>query len=144
MSEITVVAAIWQDVDGRFFLAQRAANKSQGGLWEFPGGKVEAGEEETEALARELLEEFAVIAIIGDFYMETLYSYSEDKIIKLRAYHIHQVQGKPVLNEHQDLIWARPEEILALDLSPADIPITEALMKDEIIKSIKFRSKWIY
>jgi mutator protein MutT len=127
MKEITVVAAIWQDAEGRFFVAQRAEGRSQAGLWEFPGGKVEANEDEKEALARELQEEFDVIAIIGDFCMETLYNYETGKQLRLRAYFVQSVVGMPVLKEHQAMLWVKAEMLLQLALSPADIPIARTL-----------------
>jgi mutator protein MutT len=131
MKIITVVAAIWQDAEGRFFVAQRAEGRSQAGLWEFPGGKVEANEDEKAALARELQEEFDVIALIGDFYMETLHCYETGKQLRLRAYFVKNVVGIAVLKEHQAMLWVSTEMLLQLALSPADIPIAQKLSQKQ-------------
>jgi (d)CTP diphosphatase len=127
MKKITVVAAVWQNPDGRFFLAQRAANKSQAGLWEFPGGKVEQGEDEKMALARELEEELGIKASVNDFLLESIFRYSDELTIKLRFYRIFSEEYQVILHEHQDMIWATKEEIKKLNLSPADLPILKFL-----------------
>ena len=127
MKAITVVAAIWQDADGRYFLAQRAAHKSQGGLWEFPGGKVEAGENEKAALKRELLEELGIDVVVNEFLVEATHKFSEELTIILRAYSIFCSNFDVTLVEHQDCAWFIKAEIKNLDLSPADLPILKLL-----------------
>jgi len=127
MNQITVVAAIWQDAEGRFFLAQRAEGRSQAGFWEFPGGKVEVDENEKDALARELQEEFDIVAVIGDFCMETVHYYEKNKSLCLRAYFVKSVSGQPVLKEHQAMLWVWAEGLLQLAFCPADIPIAQKL-----------------
>jgi mutator protein MutT len=128
MKKIIVVAAIWQDPDGRYFLAQRQEYQSQGGFWEFPGGKVEAGEGEQAALARELAEEIGVGAKVGDFLMETQYEYELGKMIILRAYRIDGVLGIPVALEHQAIAWVSPTELLDYRLAPADVALAQWLL----------------
>jgi (d)CTP diphosphatase len=127
MKIITVVAAVWQKTDGRYFLAQRAAHKSQGGLWEFPGGKVEAGEHESAALKRELQEELGIDATVNEFMVESTYQYSEELTIILRAYKILCFNFDVILREHQGCGWFNKEEINKLNLSPADLPILKLL-----------------
>ena len=129
MKIITVVAAIWQRADGRFFLAQRAAGQSFAGQWEFPGGKLEAQETEPQALAREMEEEFGVQAQIGPFFMESLHPYKPQKTIRLRAYWLASVQGEPQALEHAQLAWVLPQELLNYSLSQADIPVAKALLE---------------
>ncbi len=127
MKIITVVAAIWQDADGRYFLAQRAAHKSQGGLWEFPGGKVEAGENEKAALKRELQEELGIDVVVNEFLVETTHKFSEELTIILRAYSIFCSNFDVTLVEHQACAWFIKAEIKNLNLSPADLPILKLL-----------------
>lgn len=127
MKAITVVAAIWQDADGRYFLAQRAAHKSQGGLWEFPGGKVEAGENEKAALKRELQEELGIDVVVNEFLVEATHKFSEDLTIILRAYSIHCSKFDVTLFEHKACGWFNKTEIKNLALSPADLPLLELL-----------------
>ena len=127
MKIITVVAAVWQNTDGRYFLAQRAAHKSQGGLWEFPGGKVEAGENEKAALKRELQEELGIDVVVNEFLVETTHKFSEELTIILRAYSIFCCNFDVTLVEHQACAWFIKAEIKNLNLSPADLPILELL-----------------
>ena len=128
MKYITVVAAIWQDTDGRYFLAQRQEQQSQGGFWEFPGGKVEMGETEKEALRRELLEEINIRAEVGDFLMETRYEYELGKTIILKAYRINKAEGIPICLEHQALAWVPAADLLDYKLAPADVALVEWLL----------------
>lgn len=83
MKIIDVVAAILEQ-NGRILLAQRGAGSDQAGLWEFPGGKVEAGESQPEALARELDEELGICARIGDHVGSNQWQQGE-RLIRLHA-----------------------------------------------------------
>ena len=128
MKYITVVAAVWQDSDGHFFLAKRQEHQSHGGFWEFPGGKVEPGESERAALARELAEEVDIYATVGSFLLETCYEYELGKTIILRAYQIEEAQGIPVAIEHQAIAWVLGEDLLHYNLAPADAVLAKWLL----------------
>lgn len=129
MRDIIVVAAIWQNKEGAFFLAQRGEQQSLAGQWEFPGGKVEFGEEEDYALARELQEELGIKVEVGAFITEVRHPLKKGVELSLRAYHILNVKGVLSLAEHQDFAWVDAKDLLNYNLSPADIPIAELLIK---------------
>lgn len=128
MREIIVVAAIWQNEEGAFFLAQRGKQQSLAGYWEFPGGKVEFGEEEETALARELKEELGIEVEVESFCTEVRHLLKEGVELSLRAYHISNVKGVLSLAEHQDAAWVEVANLLSFNLSPADIPIAKLLI----------------
>ncbi|CNH32116.1 pyrimidine (deoxy)nucleoside triphosphate diphosphatase [Yersinia mollaretii] len=123
---IDVVAAIIER-NGKVMLAQRNSSSDQAGLWEFPGGKVEAGESQPQALIRELTEELNIEATVTR-YIATNQWNSGKNIIRLHAWHIENFSGEPVLNCHSDLVWLLPEEAYHYPLAPADIPLLDAFI----------------
>ncbi|MDX1303727.1 (deoxy)nucleoside triphosphate pyrophosphohydrolase [Photobacterium sp.] len=122
---IIVVAGVIEKED-HYLLAQRFEHASQGGLWEFPGGKVEAGETPEQALERELSEELAIQTTTGKWLADSLFDYG-DKIIHLKGYISHWQSGELQLHSHQDAIWVDKVSIAQYELCPADYPIVEAL-----------------
>ncbi len=110
----------------KVFIAQRKKDSHQGGLWEFPGGKIEKGETPQECLQRELLEELSVTAKIGRFIGASNYEYPE-KSICLSAYLV-SIKEKPVLKEHQDFAWVFYGDLGNYPLAPADKPIAKAVI----------------
>ncbi|WP_273858977.1 (deoxy)nucleoside triphosphate pyrophosphohydrolase [Photobacterium sp. GSS17] len=123
---ILVVAGVIEK-DGRYLLTQRLAHASQGGLWEFPGGKVEPQETPQQALERELVEELAIETQTGQFLADSLFDYG-DKVILLKGYISHWQVGEIVLHSHQDAVWLEADAIAQYALCPADYPIVEALL----------------
>lgn len=123
---IDVVAAIIER-NGKVMLAQRNSSSDQTGLWEFPGGKVEAGEGQPQALIRELAEELNIEATVTR-YIATNQWDSGKNIIRLHAWHIENFSGDPVLNCHSAIIWLLPEEAYHYPLAPADIPLLDAFI----------------
>ena len=111
-----VLASVIQK-DNRFLVCQRAAEKRHGGLWEFPGGKVEAGESDFEAARRELHEELGVtVTGVGPVEFSSKDSGSEFVIEFLSV----MIDGEPECLEHQALAWMEEEELLSLPLAPSD------------------------
>ena len=124
-----VTAAIIQD-QGRFFVARRGPGEKLAGLWEFPGGKVEPGETLQEGLKREIAEELGVEAIVGDVVTESHYKYEHGEILLVALQ--TEIKGKDIkLSVHDKEDWLFPEQILALELAPADIPIAKFLMESK-------------
>ena len=115
--------------DGRFLLCRRPMHKSRGGQWEFPGGKIEAGESPGEALERELSEELGVKIRAGKTLACVEHRYPE-LMIRLILLAAALEQGEPRLLEHTKFIWATPEEALTMDLCPADRTLAEKLMEN--------------
>nr|WP_205618172.1 (deoxy)nucleoside triphosphate pyrophosphohydrolase [Haematomicrobium sanguinis] len=113
--------------DGKILAAQRGSNSSLGGLWEFPGGKIESGESSKEALARELQEELNCVAEIGERLETTEHDYEFGTVV-LTTYFCTLVSGEPELTEHQDIKWLTPSELLQVEWAPADIPAVDKLI----------------
>lgn len=112
---------------GRYLLAQRPVGKAHGGLWEFPGGKVEAGESQAVALARELAEE---LALNGVAVGERL-AVEHNEAGSLRVHFLAVVtEGAPIALEHSALGWYLPEEARGLDLAPLDRAFLETFEFD--------------
>ncbi|MCF0261053.1 MAG: (deoxy)nucleoside triphosphate pyrophosphohydrolase, partial [Erysipelotrichaceae bacterium] len=115
---IQVAAALIWD-DDRFMICQRPAHKARGLLWEFPGGKLEAGEDGPAALIRECQEELDVTLAVDELYMSVPHDYP-DIFIELLLYHARIDHGDLKLLEHVDLKWITPEEIDQYEFCPAD------------------------
>ncbi|AFY01858.1 (deoxy)nucleoside triphosphate pyrophosphohydrolase [Bdellovibrio bacteriovorus] len=122
---VLVVAAVIQrqeDPEGRILVVRRGPEQSGAGFWEFPGGKVEAGEAPEQALVREITEELALNIRVHDLIGEEDFAYPS-KTIRLRVYWASVKGGEElVLTEHDDFKWQRPEEIDVMSLSAADRP----------------------
>ena len=116
---IEVVGAIIKDGD-RYLVGQRAANKSQGGLWEFMGGKIEPGETPEQALARECREELN-LEIENERIIDSVVHEYPEKTIRLTLIECTPKAGSvPRPNEHQEIRWVTREEMDVLDFAPAD------------------------
>lgn len=129
MSQVILVSAVALiDVDGRVLLAQRPQGKSMAGLWEFPGGKVEAGETPEAALIRELQEELGIDTWQSCLAPLTFASHSyEDFHLLMPVFACRKWQGTPVPKEGQVIKWVRPENLRDYDMPPADIPLIPIL-----------------
>ena len=113
---------------GLFLVAQRNEGGSQGGKWEFPGGKLEEGETPQLALHREFLEELGVPVQVGKKLYETQFQNGANNYL-LEAWTV-ELAGQPArLSEHQDLRWLEIPAILELDLSMSDRDVAEFLKK---------------
>ena len=123
-SPIPVVGAIIMR-DGLVFAARRSPERSAGGLWEFPGGKVELGEDERDALRRELVEELGVEVRIGDLAARHTTTVGT-ALIDLACYWAELSSDAPAASTDHDLMaWFAPAELASLGWSPADVPIVE-------------------
>lgn len=119
-----VVAAALVDSSGRVLLQQRPLDKSMGGLWEFPGGKIEPGETPEAAIVRELEEELEISVdhtclAPACFASEAL----GDQHLLLLLYVLRKWGGQPVPREAMALQWATPAAMFSLDMPPADRPL---------------------
>lgn len=126
MTEV-VAALIWQGE--KFMICQRPAHKARGLLWEFVGGKVEAGETPQEALIRECREEIGVLLSVGDVFMDVTHEYP-DLTVHLTLFHATIAEGEPQMLEHNDIQWITPEEIPNYDFCPADVEILDRIMQE--------------
>lgn len=126
LKTIDVVAAIIER-DGKILLAQRPPHTDQPGLWEFAGGKVEAGETQPEALIRELREELGIEAQPGT-YVASHQREVSGRRIHLHAWHVPSFSGELTAHDHSQLVWCSPQEAFDYPLAPADVPLLEAFM----------------
>ena len=119
-----VAALIWQGE--KFMICQRPSHKARGLLWEFVGGKVEAGETREQALIRECREELGVLLSVGDLFMDVTHKYP-DIVVHLSLFHATIAKGEVQKLEHNDIQWITPEEIPNYDFCPADVEILQKI-----------------
>jgi 8-oxo-dGTP diphosphatase len=125
---ILVVAAALRIPDGRVLVQRRPAGKSMAGLWEFPGGKIDAGETPEAALVRELREELGIAVSINALIPVTFASadIAAGRLVLL-LYRIETWVGEPEPLHADALLWAHPDELERLAMPPADIPLVAAI-----------------
>ena len=123
---IEVVGAIICDGD-RYLVGQRAAHKTQGGLWEFMGGKIEPGETPEQALARECREELD-LEIENERIIDSVVHEYPEKTIRLTLIYCTPRPGSvPRANEHQAIRWVTTDEMREMDFAPADKELIQKL-----------------
>ncbi len=128
MSLLLVVACALIDADHRVLIAQRPQGKSLAGLWEFPGGKLEAGETPEAALIRELEEELGISTRTACLAPLTFASHAYDSVhLLMPLYVCRKWDGIPVAREHAALKWVRPLALRDYPMPPADEPLVAAL-----------------
>ncbi len=121
---VHVVAAALVDRDGRVLLAQRPEGKKLAGLWEFPGGKIEAGETPEAALVRELKEELGIETAEGCLAPLTFVSHRYDDFYLFMPLYVCRVwRGSVIAHEHQSIAWVYPKDFNQYPMPPADIPL---------------------
>ena len=126
---VLVAAVALLDADGRVLLAQRPAGKSMAGLWEFPGGKVEAGERPEAALIRELDEELGITVREPCLAPLTFASHDYgDFHLLMPLYVCRRWEGRPTAREGQTLAWVRPAKLRDYPMPPADVPLIPMLV----------------
>ncbi len=123
---VEVAAAVIERADGSFLLAQRPAGKVYAGWWEFPGGKVEAGEPSADALARELREEIGIEVVKAYPWVSRVHVY-EHAVVMLHFYRVVEWRGEPHAREGQALAWQRPGEPALEPMLPANGPVLASL-----------------
>lgn len=125
-----VVAALIRDKD-KFMICRRPPHKVRGLLWEFVGGKVEAGETKEQALIRKCIEEFSVEISVADKFCEVTHEYP-DLIVHLTLFNATISKGIPQKLEHIDIRWITSEEIPFYEFCPADKEILDKIASEEV------------
>jgi len=125
VNRIHVAAAVIRAADGRVLIAKRPLDKHQGGLWEFPGGKVEVGETVETALTRELAEELGITVTAAQPLIQVRHDYS-DKQVLLDVWQVTAFDGEPHGVEGQPLAWVEPAQLPDYSFPAANRPIVAA------------------
>jgi 8-oxo-dGTP diphosphatase len=126
---VLVAACALVDADGRVLIAQRPADKPMGGLWEFPGGKVEDGERPEQTLIRELKEELGIVvseACLAPLTFAT-HPYSDFHLL-MPFYVCRRWEGMVTATEGQHLAWVKPNRLRDYEMPPADVPLISHLI----------------
>lgn len=124
---VHVVAAVLRDARGRVLLARRTAGRDLAGAWEFPGGKVEAGETALQALGRELDEELGIRVLAAEPLISVPQAYPGKRIV-LDVHTVQAFEGTPRGRERQALAWSPLEKLSRYTMPPADRPVVAALI----------------
>ena len=125
VKRVHVAAAVIRRADGHILLAKRADQQHQGGLWEFPGGKLEAGESALVALRRELQEELGIAVTAARPLIKVQHDYP-DKQVLLDVWEVSGFTGEPHGAEGQPLAWVSPRQLPDYDFPAANQPIVRA------------------
>ena len=126
---ICKIAAAVIEKDGKILITQRSLKDAHGGLWEFPGGKVEPGETLEEALKRELYEELEIVAEVGSFLCTSSFVY-KDRNMEMNVFSVTSFTGELRCHVHQDIRWVKREELRDYSFTQPDYPIIELLTKE--------------
>lgn len=106
----------------QIFICRRKPNKSQGGFWEFPGGKIESNESHEDSLKRELFEELKMKVQVAEYFDSSYHEY-DNISIELIAYKCILKSWNNFLSVHDSFEWVNPNDLLNWNLAPADIPL---------------------
>jgi 8-oxo-dGTP diphosphatase len=125
---LEVVAAVIEK-NSRILICQRARDSRHPLKWEFPGGKVESGETPQQALARELREELAIDAVIGDEMHRQQVEYGDGRVISLLFFRVTEFSGDPANLQFEQIVWEDPRRLPAYDFLEGDVPFVRHLAK---------------
>jgi len=120
-----VAALIWKD--GKILICQRTKHQVMPLKWEFPGGKIEEGEQPRDALRRELDEELGIAAVIGDEVKRIRHVYPNGSSVELRFYAVHEYSGEMENRIFREIQWAEPGELPKFDFLEADLTLVKDL-----------------
>lgn len=130
MKVVVVAACALVDIDGRVLLTRRPVGKPMAGLWEFPGGKVEAGEQPERTLIRELKEELGIAVNRDCLAPLTFASHAyEDFHLLMPLWICRRWEGAVDAQEGQELAWVRPQRLREYPMPPADTPLIPHLVE---------------
>lgn len=129
------VAAAIIEKDSKILIARRKKRDTLGGLWEFPGGKIEPGETPEECLQRELKEEFDVETEIGPFFASAKFIYYLVPV-ELLAYKVKYTGGDFKINEHDEIKWVTAGELDGYAFASPDRPIVKALQEKQSLRGV--------
>jgi 8-oxo-dGTP diphosphatase len=126
-----VAALIFKD--GKVLVCQRTRHQTMPLKWEFPGGKIEEGEQPRDALRRELDEELGIEARIGEEVARIRHEYPNGGMVELRFFVVHEYGGKVENRIFRDVRWAKRSELSSYDFLEADLELVQDLAKGKIV-----------
>jgi 8-oxo-dGTP diphosphatase len=118
---------------GKLLVCQRTRYQTMPLKWEFPGGKIEEGEQPRDALRRELEEELGILATIGDEVARIQHEYPNGGMVELRFYVVRDYKGELENRIFRDLKWAKPEDLPTFDFLEADLTLVKDLASGKLI-----------
>jgi 8-oxo-dGTP diphosphatase len=125
-----VAALIWKN--GKILICQRTKHQVMPLKWEFPGGKIEEGEQPRDALRRELDEELGIAAVIGDEVKRIRHVYPNGSSVELRFYGVHEFSGEMENRIFREIQWAEPSELPKFDFLEADLTLVKDLAEGRL------------
>ena len=120
--------------DGKFLVCQRTRHQTMPMKWEFPGGKIEEGEQPRDALRRELDEELGIDATIGDEVLRIRHEYPNRSSVELRFFVVREYQREIENKIFNDLRWAERAELPGFDFLEADVELVKQLSEGKIVE----------
>lgn len=119
--------------DGNLLVCQRTRYQTMPLKWEFPGGKIEEGEQPRDALRRELEEELGILATIGDEIARIQHEYPNGGMVELRFYIVQQYKGELENRIFRDIQWAQPADLPKFDFLEADLTLVNDLSQGKLL-----------
>jgi 8-oxo-dGTP diphosphatase len=119
--------------DGKLLVCQRTRHQTMPLKWEFPGGKIEEGEQPRDALRRELDEELGIVATVGDELARIQHEYPNGGMVELRFYVVREFKGELENRIFRDIQWARPRDLPRFDFLEADLTLVNDLAAGKLL-----------
>jgi 8-oxo-dGTP diphosphatase len=119
--------------DGKILVCQRTKHQTMPLKWEFPGGKIEEGEQPRDALRRELEEELGIDAIIGDEVSRIRHEYKSGNSVELRFFVVHNFEGELENRIFRDMQWSDRKDLPLFDFLEADLKLVEDLAAGKVL-----------
>ncbi len=126
-----VAALIWRE--GKILICQRTRHQPMPLKWEFPGGKIEEGEQPRDALRRELDEELGISAVVGDEVVRIQHVYPGGNSVELRFFDVREYAGELENRIFRDIVWADPKTLPSHDFLEADLTLVRDLAAGKIL-----------
>ncbi len=119
--------------DGKILVCQRTKHQTMPLKWEFPGGKIEEGEQPRDALRRELEEELGIDATIGDEVSRIRHEYKSGNSVELRFFSVHDFRGELENRIFRDMQWAERKDLPSFDFLEADLTLVSELAAGKVL-----------
>lgn len=119
--------------DGKLLVCQRTRHQTMPLKWEFPGGKIEEGEQPRDALRRELEEELGILATIGDELARIQHEYPNGGMVELRFFIVREYRGELENRIFKDMRWAKPNDLAKFDFLEADLTLVNDLAAGKLL-----------